>query len=497
LAVVGDFDGEAGGFGGGGCGSRGAVVGLREVVQEDGRRHFGNQENVGDVRRRIPIGIAGLGSHDGDLAGPGEGQVGAVGELRGAGGDGKGDIQPRIGGGGQADGIGDPLVAEDGKIDGLVGRRDDERAVGGALPIGLDDGARDGVGARVGGRRALAVVGDFDGEAGGFGGGGCGSRGAVVGLREVVQEDGRRQLEHREDVGDGRGGSPIVVAGLGGDDGDLAGADEGQVGAVGELRGAGGDEKFDAQSRAGGGGQADGVGDPLIGEGREVDGLRREVAGAREQHVGQRRNGIAGDGQRRVVDAAGRRREDDREIGCAAHGDGGRDAGNLEVRGVRAVGGPAEDRQVGSAEVAQREHVGGRLAPGHAAEIGAFCAAGRFGIRDGDAVGAQQRQPRRRAQDERARLAVVAAVADDFVEFVDADGVGEHPAGFRRNQRIEIGHGAVAPEKGLVGAGRRGGIAHDPRPVVDAVGVGIVGEPVERAQILHEGIGGIGMVVGP
>ena len=330
-----------------------------------------------------------MGSHDGDLAGAGERQVGAVDELRRAGGNGKFDVQTRIGGGGQADEVGDPLVADGGEIDGLVGGRDDERAVGGALPVGLDDGARDGVGARVGGRRALAVVGDFNGEADGVGDGGNGSRGAVVGLRKIAQEDGRRHLEHGEDVGDGIGREPIVVAGLGGDDFDLAGAGEGQVGAVGELRRAGGNGEFDGQPRVGGSGQADGVGDPLIVEDGEVDGLRQSVAGACEQHVGQGRDGIAGDGQRRVVDAAGRRREHDREIGFAAHGDGGRDAGNLEMRGVQAVGGPAEDRQVGGAEVAQREDVGGGLAPQDVTEIGTLLETGRFGIGDGHAVGAQ------------------------------------------------------------------------------------------------------------
>ena len=74
------------------------------------------------------------------------------------------------------------------------------------------------------------------------------------------------------------------------------------------------------------------------------------------------------------------------------------------------------------------------------------------------------------AQQEGARLAVVQAGADDFVVFVDARGLGEHPAGIRRDQIVEILHRAVAPQKRLIGSGGQVGGADDPRLVVDVAG---------------------------
>ena len=326
--------------------------------------------------------------HDRDPAGAGERQVGEIRQLCRAGFDRELDRKTGIGGGGKADGIGDPLVGNGGKVDGLVGGGDDERAVGPAFPDGFDDSARHGVGAGVGGGPSEAVVGDFYNQTRGIGGGGNGARRAVVGLREITQEDGRGDFENMEDVGDGRGGRPVGVAGLGGHDRDFAGAGEGQVGEVRDLRRAGNDRKLDGQAGIGRGGEFGPIGDPLVGDGGIIDGLRQLVAGAGEQEVGQRRGRIAEDGQRRLEEPAGRRRERDRKIRRAADFDAGRNAGHLEAAGVRTVRGPAGNRHVGRAQIAQGEDVGDGCAPENRAEIVAFRAVRGFGIGDGQAVGA-------------------------------------------------------------------------------------------------------------
>ncbi len=490
-AVVGEVHDESGGLGGGGNDPGGAVIGLREIVQGDGGGHFGHRKNVGDRRCGVPVGIAGLGGGDGDLSGAGEGQVGETVDLRRAGGDGELDGKAGIGGGGEGDDIGDPLIGDGGEVDGLIGGSDDEHAVGPPFPLGFVDGAGHRIGAGVGRGVGKAVIGDVHGESGGLGGGGDDPGGAVIGLREIVQGDGGGDLGDGQDVGDGRGGGPVVITGLGGRDADFACAGEDQVGEIVDLRRAVSDVKGDGQTGAGGGGQGQLIGSPLIVQRGKINGLGVAGAGAGEQQIGQGggRVGIQREGG--LVDAGGGRPEDRGEIGGAADFHGGGDAGEFEACGAGAVGGPSVDVQIGRPEIAQGEEIGPGPADEDLAEVGAFGEGGRFGVHDGRAVGAQHGEAGRRSQQERARLAVVEAAAGDFVVFVDAGGIGEHPAGAGSNQVVEVGHDAVAPEKGLVGAGAGGGGADDPGTIIDGVGVGTLIRRFQGAQVAHEGIGGI------
>ena len=93
------------------------------------------------------------------------------------------------------------------------------------------------------------------------------------------------------------------------------------------------------------------------------------------------------------------------------------------------------------------------------------------------------------AATERPGQTVEEAVAGDFVEIVDAGGGGQDPSGVWRDEVVEIGHGSIAPEERLVGAGGHVGNANNPGVVVDVVGPGAVGGTAQNAEALHEGVG--------
>ena len=414
-----------------------------------------------------------------------------------AGFDCKRDGETGIGGGGEADGIGDPLVGKGGEVDGLVGGGDDQHAVGPAFPVRINDGAGYGINAGVGRRPSQTFVGELDGEVLWLGRGRCRPGCAVVGLREIVQDDGGRHFGNQENVGDGRSRRPVAIAGLRRYDRDRTGAGEGQIGQVRDLPGPGSHGEFDGQAGSGRGREANGIGDPLVWQRRKIDGLGQSVAGTREQNVGQRCGRIAENGQRGLVISSRRRREGDGEIGGASNGQPARNAFDLKKGGIRSVRGPAGDRHVGGTQVAQGEDVGGGRAPQDGAEIGTLFKIGRLGFEDGQAVRSEQPQSRRSAQDERARLTVIQARADDLVELVDARGVGQDPAGSGFDEAVEVAHRSVVPDKSLIRArsGRRS--AHDPRAVVDGVGEGIVGRTIERAKIAHQEINAIAESVAP
>ena len=162
----------------------------------------------------------------------------------------------------------------------------------------------------------------------------------------------------------------------------------------------------------------------------------------------------------------------------------------LEPGSVGAVGAPPRDGEVAGSGVEDGKHVGDGMPPLDESEIRALLAAGGLAVGDGGAIGAEHRQQGGAHEHVGAGLAVEQAGADDEVVLADAGGVGEHPSGIGRNQEIEVGHGPVAPEKRLVGAGRHVGVADDPRPVVDGPGPGIVGRPAQNPEIPHQQIDG-------
>ena len=276
---------------------------------------------------------------------------------------------------------------------------------------------------------------------------------------------------------------------------DFACPGEGQVAAALDLGRAGGDIEGNGQAGAGGGGQDQFIGGPWIVYRRKINGLGVAGAGSGKQQIGQGGGRVGVQGEGGLEDSGGGGPEDGGEIGGAADFHGGGDAGEFKTGGAGAVGGPAVDMQVGGSEIAQDEGVRPGLADEDLAEIGAFGEGGRFGVHDGRAVGAQHGEARGRSQQECAGLAVVEATAGDFVVLVDGGGVGEHPARAGVDQVVEVGHDAVAPEKGLVGAGTGGGGADDPGTVIDGVGLGTVCQTFQSAQIAHQEVNRIRVAV--